>query len=69
VINNNFKLFSEIFSWFREIGPKRIRSYIIMCYFIAVFAIILQCFVIGLPVVEGNEKLNSVAADSILGMD
>ena len=56
MVNNISKLLLGIFSWFREIGPKRIRSYIIMRYFIAVFAIVLQCLVIGLPVVEGNEK-------------
>jgi hypothetical protein len=55
MFNYIFKLFSGIFSWFREIRPKRIRSYIIPCYFIAVFAIVLQCLIVSPLTVKGDE--------------
>jgi len=55
MFNYFFKLFSRVFTWRREIRPKRKRGYIIPCYFIAVFTIIFQCLFIRPLSVEGNE--------------
>ena len=55
MFNNMLKFFFRAFSCLWEIRPKRIRSYISPCYFIAVFTIFFHCLVISPSMVEGNE--------------